>query len=68
MTAGSDAHTTVEIGSAYLDIPVFATAEDFKASVAEATIRGQLSPRWVHFISPLNKWRSKLGLKPNVSR
>ena len=68
MTAGSDAHTTVEIGSAYIEIPAFATAEDFKARVAEATIHGRPSPRWVHFISPINKWRSKLGLKPDVTR
>jgi predicted metal-dependent phosphoesterase TrpH len=66
MTAGSDAHTTMEIGAAYLEIPSFTSAEEFRAGLAESTIHGRLSPVWVHFITLANKWRSVLGLKPLI--
>jgi predicted metal-dependent phosphoesterase TrpH len=66
MTAGSDAHSTVEIGAAYLEIPVFTNAEEFRAGLAESTIHGRLSPGWVHLITLVNKWRSRFGLKPTI--
>jgi predicted metal-dependent phosphoesterase TrpH len=65
-TAGSDAHTAMEIGAAYLELPAFANAAEFRASLPQATIHGHLSPAWVHFFSTINTWRSRLGLKPKL--
>jgi predicted metal-dependent phosphoesterase TrpH len=67
-TAGSDAHTTMEIGAAYLEMPAFSTAEEFRAGICQATIHGHLSPIWAHLFSTLNKFRGKLGLKPNLTQ
>jgi predicted metal-dependent phosphoesterase TrpH len=66
-TAGSDAHTAMEIGAAYLELPAFTTADEFRAALPQAVICGQLSPAWVHFFSTVNKWRSRLGLKPKIN-
>lgn len=66
-TAGSDAHTGMEIGAAYLEMPAFATAEEFRAGLAQATIHGRLSPAWIHFFSRLNTLRGRFGLKPKVT-
>lgn len=66
MTAGSDAHTTMEIGAAYLEIPIFTGAEEFRAGLAESTIHGRLSPVWVHFATLVNKWRNRFGIKPVI--
>ncbi len=66
-TAGSDAHTAREIGAAYLEMPVFATAEEFRAGLPQAMVHGHLSPIWVHIFSVLNKWRGNLGLKPKLN-
>ena len=63
-TAGSDAHTAMEIGAAYLEIPAFTTAEEFRANLPQATIHGRLSPPWIYFFSRLNTWRGRFGLKP----
>jgi predicted metal-dependent phosphoesterase TrpH len=63
-TAGSDAHAAIEIGAAYLDMPLFTSAAEFRVALAESTIHGRLSPAWVHLITLVNKWRGKLGLKP----
>ncbi len=66
-TAGSDAHTAMEIGAAYLEMPAFTTAETFRAGLPQAIIHGQLSPAWIHLFSTLNKWRGRLGLKPKLN-
>jgi hypothetical protein len=66
VTAGSDAHTAMEIGAAYLEIPAFTTAEEFRANLPQATIHGKLSPAWIHFFSRLNTWRGQFGLKPVI--
>jgi len=67
-TAGSDAHTAMEIGAAYLEMPAFTTAEEFRAGLAQAKIQGRLSPMWVHFFSRLNAWRTRFGLKPKINQ
>ncbi|MBN1220754.1 MAG: PHP domain-containing protein [Anaerolineae bacterium] len=67
MTAGSDAHTAMEIGAAYVEIPPFDTADEFRAGLVHATIHGSLSPAWIHLFSTLNKLRGKLGLKPIIN-
>ncbi len=66
-TAGSDAHTGLEIGAAYLEMPAFTTAEEFRAGLPQARIHGRLSPAWIHFFSRLNTWRGRLGLKPTLN-
>lgn len=68
ITAGSDAHTGMEIGAAYLEMPAFSTAAEFRAALPQAVVRGHLSPFWVHLFSTVNKWRSRLGLKPTLNR
>lgn len=67
ITAGSDAHTGMEIGAAYLEIPAFTTAEEFRANLPQAKVHGHLSPSWVHFFSVINTLRSRWGLKPTLS-
>lgn len=67
VTAGSDAHSGMEIGAAYLEIPAFNTAAEFRANLRQAILRGQVSPAWVHLFSRINTWRGKLGLKPVLS-
>lgn len=66
VTAGSDAHTAMEIGAAWLELPHFTTAEEFRAGLPQAVIHGRLSPAWIHLFSTLNVWRGKLGLKPRL--
>lgn len=68
VTAGSDAHTAREIGAAYLEMPPFTTAEEFRAELSQAMVRGQLSPAWIHLFSRLNTWRGRLGLKPALKQ
>lgn len=68
VTAGSDAHTAMEIGAAYLEMPAFSTAEEFRAGLSLATIHGRLSPSWIHLFSRINVWRGRLGLKPTIAK
>lgn len=65
-TAGSDAHTGLEIGAAYLEMPSFCTAAEFRTALPQATIHGQLTPAWIHFFSWTNTWRTRFGLKPTL--
>lgn len=66
VTAGSDAHIGLEIGAAYLELPAFSSAAEFRAALPQAHIRGGVSPAWVHLSSSLNRWRGKLGIKPTL--
>lgn len=68
ITAGSDAHTAREIGAAYLEMPSFATAEEFRAGLPQAVVHGRLSPAWIHLFSRLNTLRGRLGLKPVLNK
>lgn len=63
-TAGSDAHTGLEIGAAYLEMPDFCTAAEFRAGLPQATMHGRLTPAWIHLFSWTNTWRTRFGLKP----
>lgn len=67
VTAGSDAHTGREVGAAYLELPGFSTAEEFRAGLPQAQLYGQISPAWIHFFSRFNVWRGRLGLKPTLA-
>jgi predicted metal-dependent phosphoesterase TrpH len=66
LTAGSDAHTALEVGAAYLEMPAFATAAEFRAGLSAATVRGRLTPIWIHLFSTINKLRTLLKLKPRI--
>jgi len=47
-TAGSDAHLAVELGAAWVEVPLFCDAQDFLAKLSVATWRGRRGPLWVH--------------------
>ena len=51
VTAGSDAHTIGEIGSAYVEMPEFNGKDDFLQALRKGTIRGRRSSPLVHFHS-----------------
>jgi hypothetical protein len=61
MTAGSDAHTTYEIGRAYVEMPPFNGPEDFLENLAQGRIVGHLTPPWIHIVTTWAKLRAKLG-------
>ncbi len=48
MSAGSDAHTLVEIGRAYVEIPPFTTPAEFLAGLRQGTVHGTLSSTLIH--------------------
>ena len=48
MSAGSDAHTLIEIGRAYVEMPPFDGPEEFLAGLREGTVHGTLSSTLIH--------------------
>jgi predicted metal-dependent phosphoesterase TrpH len=48
MSAGSDAHTLVEVGRAYVEVPAFDTAEEFLDALRKGKINGALSSKFIH--------------------
>ena len=48
MSAGSDAHTLIEVGRAYVEVPSFNTAEEFLAALRKGRINGALSSKFIH--------------------
>jgi predicted metal-dependent phosphoesterase TrpH len=50
-TAGSDAHSTFELGRVYLEMDRFDGRDGFVESLREGWIVGTRSPFWVHFFS-----------------
>jgi predicted metal-dependent phosphoesterase TrpH len=58
--AGSDAHTVLEIGNAYIEIPDFNTPQEFLQSVAQGKIFGKRSGIFVHFFSVWAKVTGKI--------
>lgn len=60
VTAGSDAHSPLEIGAAYVEMPPFAGKEDFLSSLKQARIGGHLSCPLVHLISTWVKIRERI--------
>lgn len=51
MSAGSDAHTLLEVGRAYAEVPPFATAAEFLAGLRVGRVRGRLSLPLIHVSS-----------------
>ena len=63
-TAGSDAHTPVEVGRTYLILPAFSDADSFKEALKHARILGRRSFPLVHLYSRYATWRKLLGWTP----
>ena len=58
-TAGSDAHTSFELGRAVLSLPEFHDAATLRQAVAQAAPRTRLSSPFVHFTSRYASWYKK---------
>ncbi len=65
-TAGSDAHSAYELGTATLSLPEFHTAEEFRAALRTAEIEGRLSPPYVRLISRHSALTKKRRQSPEV--
>ncbi len=50
-SAGSDAHTPGEIGSAYVEMPDFNDKDQFLTALAQGRVTGRRSALWVHLQS-----------------
>jgi predicted metal-dependent phosphoesterase TrpH len=61
VTAGSDAHSAVEMGAAGLEMAPFSDAATFRAALANARLFGRASSRWVHLASRYSRMRRRLG-------
>jgi predicted metal-dependent phosphoesterase TrpH len=61
ITAGSDGHSTYELGASGLEIRPFQDAVTFRAALREARVFGHLLPWWVHFLSQYAKWKKRLS-------
>jgi len=55
MSAGSDSHTPLEIGSTFVIMPPFDSIDTFKESLRQGNIAGRKSPDYVHIFSTLIK-------------
>jgi predicted metal-dependent phosphoesterase TrpH len=60
--AGSDAHTYNEYGHAYVDVPPFSTANEFRESMKRGTWHGHLSSPLVHARTRVDRTLKVLGL------
>lgn len=65
-TVGSDAHSAVEYGRAYMRMTPFSDAASFLESLRAAEHVDRYSSVFVHGSSTLAKWLKKLGLKPRL--
>lgn len=59
-TAGSDAHTTWELGQAVMQMPEFDDRTSFAAALQQVKFTASLSPAWIHFTSRYAVWYKKL--------
>ena len=62
--AGSDAHSEMEYGRAYIEIAPFDGPAEYLANLRTATLHMRASPFVVHFLSKWAKYGKKLGLIP----
>jgi predicted metal-dependent phosphoesterase TrpH len=60
--AGSDAHSTYEIGNSYVEMDDFATKEEFLENLQRGQPCGKASPMWVHIFSIGARNMKKIGL------
>jgi len=61
-TAGSDAHSALEVGRAYVEMGCFEGREGFLDCLAQGQIGGRLSSPLVHLASTYAKRRRRLGV------
>lgn len=61
-SAGSDAHSLLEVGTAYVEMPDFDTPQQFLESLREGTLAGGRSVPLVHIISTWAKVRRRFQL------
>ena len=64
MFAGSDAHTTFELGQATVRMPPFDSPQSFLAGLPQAEIHARPSSPLVHFASTYAKLVRRVGLAP----
>jgi predicted metal-dependent phosphoesterase TrpH len=57
--AGSDAHTLMEIGNAYVEMPEFNGKDDFLDALRQGKIRGHMTNPVIHFASVWTKLRKR---------
>nr|AIA15399.1 PHP-associated [uncultured bacterium] len=62
MSAGSDAHTLVEVGRAYVEVPPFSNAEEFLAGLRQSEVQGKLSSGLIHVSSKWATFMKAVGL------
>lgn len=62
LSAASDAHSPREVGRCYVEMPDFATPDEFIASLRAGSLRGKLSSPMIHLISRYSTMMRKLGL------
>jgi predicted metal-dependent phosphoesterase TrpH len=60
-SAGSDAHTPLEVGRAFVEMPSFQAGADFLDCLTLGQIGGRLSSPLIHFFSVYARWRQRLG-------
>lgn len=60
-TAGSDAHTIMELGRGCLSLPEFSDAESLRRAMKQAVPHTRLSPAWIHLTSTYAKWAKRKG-------
>ena len=59
VSAGSDAHSPMEIGYAYLEMPDFNSKEEFLSSLRNARLYGRKSSPLIHLISTAARIKKK---------
>jgi predicted metal-dependent phosphoesterase TrpH len=64
VSAGSDAHSRLEVGHAWVEMPPFEGPGDFMLALKQGNLVGKLSTPLVHLISRYAYLRRALGWKP----
>ncbi len=62
MSAGSDAHTLMEVGRAYMEVPAFSSADEFLVALRQGKVNGVLSSKLIHLGSTWAKVAKTLPL------
>jgi predicted metal-dependent phosphoesterase TrpH len=60
LSAGSDAHTSIELGNAYVEMPEFDDVDSFRQALAQGQIIGRRTNPLVHISSLIKRQRSRL--------
>ncbi len=60
-TAGSDAHTALEIGNGFVNIEKFSNVDELKGVIGNGIIEGKMAGIWVHLYSRIARMSKLLG-------